>query len=119
MYLITGSGDGSVRLWEPESGKLLDTYVASLPIVETVQIPGQGGADAAEAEGVAATAEGEEAGGEGGSESGDGEGASGGEEEGGGGGGGGGGGDDEDGGDRVEKGPRCAPVLDICCSPDG
>ncbi|MEW5320447.1 MAG: hypothetical protein WDW38_011520 [Sanguina aurantia] len=65
MYLITGSGDGSVRLWEPESGKLLDTYVASLPIVETVQIPGQGGADAAEAEGVAATAEGEEAGGEG------------------------------------------------------
>jgi tRNA (guanine-N(7)-)-methyltransferase subunit TRM82 len=47
--LVTGAGDGSVRLWEPLSGGCLDVYVASAGQQEEEEQEEEGGREAAEA----------------------------------------------------------------------
>ncbi|KAG2426567.1 hypothetical protein HXX76_011791 [Chlamydomonas incerta] len=106
--LVSGSGDGTVRLWGYVSGAQLASYVASQPISQPAAAAGgaDGGADGADG------AEGEGAEGEEGGEGAD-------EEEGGDDGAGGGdGGEGEGEPTRRSKAPPCAPVLSLAVSPD-
>ena len=89
--LVTGGGDGTVRLWEGETGELLDTCTLSetLPDDDDEEEEEEGGDKAQGAEGDDAEAEAAE-------------------------------GDDEgDPDERIEVGPKCAPVLGVSCSKDG
>ncbi|KAG1680329.1 hypothetical protein FOA52_015419 [Chlamydomonas sp. UWO 241] len=140
--LVTGSGDGTVRLWDPETGKLLDMIVVSAPDETAAEIGATvDGAAAETTEAAEAADEAAAAGGCGGGEGGDTEmggaaggtgdeasaAAAGGAAEGGGdkddggddgdGDGRGGVGDEED--DRVAMGIKCAPVTCVCARSDG
>lgn len=108
-----GSGDGTVRLWDVDSGKLLDTCIVSQEQEEVGEEAQGDSVIGAEEEGGEEAAEcregdGEEAvdGGEGGEEDEgeehDGEGEEGGFED-----------------DRVATGPKIAPVTCIASSKDG
>ncbi len=125
--LVTGSGDGTVRLWDPVAGALLDTLTVS-----KAEEPEEAGATAGASSGAAAeeAAAAAEEGAEeavGGSTSGaagaGGEGGGGEEEQG----EEGEGGEEEDDGeerepnlqDKVAMGPKCAPVICVASHSDG
>lgn len=88
--LVTGGGDGTVRLWKGETGELLDTCVLSETLPDEEDEQGEEektkGVEGDDAEGDAG--EGEE-------------------------------GDEENPDERIEVGPKCAPVLGVSCSKDG
>jgi len=106
--LVTGSGDGTVRLWDAERGRLLDTCVVSEreeeveADAEADMAAGAGAGDGDATAGSAATAA--EGGGAADSAGEDGDSGE--------------GGDDET-DDRVVYGLKCAPVTCVACSRDG
>eukprot|EP00955_Chlamydomonas_euryale_P096184 364990-Chlamydomonas_euryale.AAC.8 len=114
--LVTGSGDGTVRLWDAERGRLLDTCVVSEreeeveADAEADMAAGAGAGDGDATAGSAATAA--EGGGAAGSAAATGADSAGEDGD------SGEGGDDET-DDRVVYGLKCAPVTCVACSRDG
>lgn len=111
---VSGSGDGSVRLWDAASGQQLHSLVVSQPDeqLDAAAASGSGTPAAGEAMDVDAAAGGKEEDGE--DEKGEGE-----DSEGEGEGDGEAGPGDGDEPVRERKGPSCAPVLSLAVSPDG